>query len=135
DGQHLFGKIDARDFRARQFFRNGEREISRAGSKIDNFIRAPAGHDFRGAVSPIKISAATEQMVGEIVAAGNWSKNPLDPLRLRFDSWLVQALKVQHPTSDILLQIKLKGAMSLARQKMFAILSTSGYVQAHGLIS
>src|ERR1700686_1098539 len=61
---------NARDFRARQFLRNGEREISRAGSKIDNFIRAPVGHDFRGAVSPIKISAATEQMVGEIVAAG-----------------------------------------------------------------
>src|ERR1700682_5662158 len=39
DGQHFFGKIEARDL--------------------------------RGAVSPIKISAATEQMVGEIVAAGN----------------------------------------------------------------
>jgi hypothetical protein len=59
----------------------------------------------------------------------------LDSLRLRFDSWLVQALKVEHPTSDILLQIKLEGATSLARKKMFAILSNSGYVKAHGLIS
>jgi hypothetical protein len=35
----------------------------------------------------------------------------------------------------MLLQIKLKGTISLARKKMFAILSNSGYVKAHGLIS
>src|SRR5438876_10917892 len=33
DGEHFFRKIDARDFRARQFFRNDEREISCSGSK------------------------------------------------------------------------------------------------------
>jgi hypothetical protein len=59
----------------------------------------------------------------------------LDPLRLGFDSWFVQALKVEHPTPNMQLQTKSKGAISLVRKKMFAIPSNSGYVKAHGLIS
>src|SRR5437762_13886817 len=79
--QHFRQEINTRDVGVRQLFLQSKRQISRAGGKISNLTRLPAGDDVSRARTPVEVDATAKHVVREIIASRNGSEHFADMSR------------------------------------------------------
>src|SRR5207248_9568300 len=73
--EHCRQKISSNDFCFGQSLPYCKRQISGASGDIENLFRFPARDDSRRAAAPVKICAATEEVIGEVVPPGDRLKD------------------------------------------------------------
>ena len=80
--QHRQAKIRSGDSRCRAGFLDGQGQVATASRQIQNLRRVTRSHKPRQLGSPDKIHPATEQVIRQIVSAGNGSKGASHELRI-----------------------------------------------------